>query len=68
MQQTWVAPTPSELLIGVALTLLTGPAVVGARGLRRDAETSAESGSPSPPSPSPSPSSSPAASSGAGDP
>ncbi|WP_431895886.1 hypothetical protein [Micromonospora haikouensis] len=68
--QAFVVPAgkASEILVLAGITLLTGPAVGGVLGLRRDAATPDGSGSPSPPS-SPLPSSSPpAASSGAGDP
>ncbi|TDB87298.1 hypothetical protein E1091_15855 [Micromonospora fluostatini] len=60
--QTWVAAVPSEALLLAAVTLLTGPAVGGVLGLRRETgeSTSSGSGSPSQPSPSPPSSSSPA--------
>ncbi|MCG5460858.1 hypothetical protein MED01_004284 [Micromonospora sp. MED01] len=67
-QTVLVAPgRASEALLVAAVTLLTGPAVGGVLGLRREAVTSGGSGSPSPPSSSP-PSSSPQPpTSGAGD-
>ncbi|MET7867991.1 hypothetical protein [Micromonospora taraxaci] len=65
VHQTVLVPPgkASEALLVAAVTLLTGPAVGGVLGLRREAATSGGSGSPSPPSPSP-PTSSP---SGAGE-
>ncbi|WKU08019.1 hypothetical protein [Micromonospora sp. HUAS LYJ1] len=70
VHQTVVVPPgrASEALLVAAVTLLTGPAVGGVIGLRREANTSAGSSSPSSPSSSPSPSSPSAAPSGAGDP
>ncbi|WP_431892645.1 hypothetical protein [Micromonospora haikouensis] len=56
VHQTVLVPPgrASEALLVAAVTLLTGPAVGGVLGLRREAgSTSGESGSPSQPSPSP---------------
>lgn len=70
VHQAFVVPAgkASEILVLAGITLLTGPAVGGVLGLRRDAAaTSDASGSPSPPSSSLPSSSPPAASSGAGE-
>ncbi|TDC63870.1 hypothetical protein E1258_09495 [Micromonospora sp. KC207] len=69
VHQAFVVPPggASEILVLAGLTLLTGPAVGGVLGLRRDAVTSDASPSPSSPSSSLPSSSPPAASSGAGE-
>ncbi|MGJ3230074.1 hypothetical protein [Micromonospora sp. RV43] len=66
--QAFIVPPgkASEMLVLAGITLLTGPALGGALGLRREANAGG-SGSPPQPSPSPSPSSSSPASSGAGE-
>ncbi|MEV6801325.1 hypothetical protein AB0M91_23705 [Micromonospora rifamycinica] len=70
VHQTVLVPPgkASEALLVAAVTLLTGPAVGGVIGLRREAGTSPGSGSPSSPSSPPSPSSPSPTPSGAGEP